>query len=164
MKRDPQSMKGVAASQPAKRKRGKSEEEKRRAETTESAPLASTVVKQEQPAKKSTSRAKAKGCKAKGKKQEGSNAALQGAKSVPVNAQGQYDHSLAHEAARKQTSGIEAFISQMKAVKKAEAVVEEKEVKVVKFEDRERIDPLIPEVEMKEEEELSVIDEEPEYS
>jgi len=52
----------------------------------------------------------------------------------------------------------------MKAVKKAEPVVEEQEVKVVKFEDRERIDPLIPEVEMKEEEELSVIDEEPEYS
>ena len=52
----------------------------------------------------------------------------------------------------------------MKAVKKAEPVVEEQEVKVVKFADRERIDPLIPEVEMKEEVELSVIDEEPEYS
>ena len=111
MKRAPQSMKGVAASQPAKRKRGKSEEEKRRAETAQCAPIASTVVKQEPAVKKNPSSAKAKGCKAKGKKSEGSNAALQGAKSVPVNAQGQYDHSMAQEAARKQTSGIEAFIS-----------------------------------------------------
>ena len=52
----------------------------------------------------------------------------------------------------------------MKAMKKEEPAVEEKQVKVVLFADRERLQPLVAEVEAASADELSVIDEEPEYS